>query len=108
MTAGGVSKQKAAMLAECEEKGLAYCKAKAELSFGSRRQALLDWISMTEAEVKAREKQISQTLALQYAEKTALADKKTARLTLVLAIGMALIVALLVSMVLINFNSSIS
>lgn len=101
-----MSKQIAAIKAECEDKGLAYCKAKAELSFGARRQALLDWINAAEIQVKAREQDISQALAMQQSAQAAKQSaRKSARLASATALVLALvtIVAVVVQM---NFDFS--
>lgn len=94
MTAVGVNKNKQAIWAECEEQGLAYCKAKAELSFGARRQTLLDWISVAETQLKAREQAISQALARQQAEEITLARQQSSQRVRGLAMGAVVLVAI--------------
>lgn len=96
MAAAEMSKQKQAIWAECEEKGLAYCKARAELSFGTRRNSLLDWISIAEAQVKAREQAISHALEMQHGAQIAHAAKKSAKRGMWLAISAVLLLAIIV------------
>lgn len=95
MTAVGNSKLKQAIWAECEAQGLAYCKAKAELSFGARRLALLEWVTVAETQVKAREQEISLALEMQ---QSAQAAKKSARRNVGLGIGLAALVIIIVLM----------